>query len=75
MRLEASSILVRAKIMRGLGSSSVKRPGGFSPKNIGWGMDKMTALKYQKGCPVNPVESTPGMCCSQEEELELRGDD
>ena len=69
-----SSTLVRAKIVKGLGSGRVRRPGGFNPENIGCGVDKIAALNYQRGCPVNPVESTPPVCYSQEE-LELRGGD
>ena len=73
-RLEVSSNLVRAKIVKGLGSGRVRRPGGFNPENTGCGVDKIAALNYQRGCPVNPVESTPPVCYSQEE-LELRGGD
>ena len=70
-----SSTLVRAKIVKGLGSGSVRRPGGFNPENTGCGMDKIAALNYQRGCLVNPVESIPSVCYSQEEELELKGGD
>ena len=69
-----SSTLVRAKIVKGLGSGRVRRLGRFNPENTGCGVDRIAALNYQRGCPVNPVESTPPVCYSQEE-LELRGGD
>lgn len=41
-----SSNLVRAKIVKGLGSGSVRRPGRFNTENTGCGMDKIAALNY-----------------------------
>lgn len=38
------------------------------------GYDKMATLGPWKGCTMSPGEFTP-LCCSQEGELELRGDD
>lgn len=61
-RLEVPSALVRAKVVKGLGNTSERRPGRFNPENTGCGVDKMATLNYQRGCPVNPVESTPSVC-------------